>query len=54
MHIFNNRIDKAVYSFMSDRGGSQQFLVIQVHGPHLRNTSRDDKWSSDIPHLHAT
>lgn len=26
MHIFNNRIDKAVYSFMSDRGGSQQTI----------------------------
>lgn len=27
-----------MYSFMSDRGSSQQSLVRQVHGPHLRNT----------------
>lgn len=40
MHIFTKGIEKAMYSFMTDRGGSQQFLVIQVHGPHLRNTVR--------------
>lgn len=43
MHIFSKQIEKAMYNLMSDRGGSQQFLVIQVHGPHLRNTARDDK-----------
>ena len=52
MHILSKRIEKAMYSFMSDGGDSQQFLGIQVHGPHLRNTARD-KYRSGIPHVHS-